>query len=59
LLATGSPNPVLLRIDAQAGHGIGSTRTQTDALTADGIAFVKWRSGEAGWLPRASARTQK
>jgi prolyl oligopeptidase len=48
-----------LRIDAQAGHGIGSTRTQTDALTADGIAFVKWRSGEAGWLPRASARTQK
>jgi len=51
LLAAGSPNPVLLRIDAQAGHGIGSTRTQTDSLTADGIAFVKWRSGEAGWRP--------
>jgi prolyl oligopeptidase len=59
LLAAGSSNPVLLRIDAQAGHGIGSTRSQTDALTADGIAFVKWRSGEAGWLPKASARTQK
>ena len=53
LLAAGSTNPVLLRIDAQAGHGIGSTRTQTDALTADGIAFVKWRSGEPGWRPDA------
>jgi prolyl oligopeptidase len=56
LLAAGASNPVLLRIDAQAGHGIGSTRTQTDALTADGIAFVKWRSGEAGWRPGATAK---
>ena len=53
LLAAGSPNPVLLRIDAQAGHGIGSTRTQTDALAADGIAFVKWRAGVPGWRPDA------
>lgn len=53
LLAAGSTNPVLLRIDAQAGHGIGSTRTQTDALTADGIAFVKWRAGVPGWRPDA------
>ena len=56
LLAAGASNPVLLRIDTQAGHGIGSTRTQTDALTADGIAFVKWRSGEAGWRPGATAK---
>jgi len=56
LLAAGASNPVLLSIDAQAGHGIGSTRTQTDALTADGIAFVKWRSGEAGWRPAATAK---
>ena len=51
LQASGSPDPVLLRIDAQAGHGIGSTRTQTDLLTADWIAFIKWRAGTPGWRP--------
>ncbi|MBS0381709.1 MAG: prolyl oligopeptidase family serine peptidase [Proteobacteria bacterium] len=51
LQASGTPNPVLLRIDAEAGHGIGSNRSQTDALTADTIAFMKWRAGEAGWRP--------
>ncbi|HWD26586.1 MAG TPA: prolyl oligopeptidase family serine peptidase [Rhizomicrobium sp.] len=51
LLAAHPSSPVLLRIDAQAGHGIGSTRSQTDALTADWIAFVRWRAGEAAWQP--------
>lgn len=51
LQASGTPNPVLLRIDAQAGHGIGSTRTQTDLLTADWIAFIQWRAGAPGWRP--------
>ncbi len=51
LQASGSSNPVLLRIDQQAGHGIGSTRAQTDALTADGIAFAFWRAGLPGWQP--------
>jgi prolyl oligopeptidase len=55
MMASGTKNPVLLRIDAQAGHGIGSTRTQTDVLTADWIAFVKWRAGVAGWQPEAAA----
>ncbi|MEO6798564.1 MAG: prolyl oligopeptidase family serine peptidase [Rhodanobacter sp.] len=54
LQASGSPNPVLLRIDAKAGHGIGSTRTQTDQLTADWIAFMFWRAGEKGWRPGRS-----
>jgi prolyl oligopeptidase len=53
LLAAGSPNPVLLRIDPEAGHGIGSTKTQTDELAADWIAFVFWRAGVAGWAPAA------
>jgi prolyl oligopeptidase len=44
---------VLLRIDEEAGHGIGSTKTQTDALAADVIAFVHWRSGLAEWQPAA------
>jgi prolyl oligopeptidase len=56
LEAAGDPNPVLLRIDEQAGHGIGSTRSQTDLLTADGIAFVFWRSGSPDWRPSALAR---
>ena len=51
LLASGTPNPVLLRVDEQAGHGIGSTRSQTDKLTADWIAFVKWRAGVPDWQP--------
>jgi prolyl oligopeptidase len=51
LQASGSPNPVLLRIDEEAGHGIGSTKTQTDALATDWIAFVKWRAGLPEWRP--------
>jgi prolyl oligopeptidase len=53
LQASGSSNPVLLRIDQEAGHGIGSTRSQTDLLTADWIAFAFWRSGLPAWQPRA------
>jgi prolyl oligopeptidase len=55
LQASGTPNPVLLRIDEQAGHGIGSTKSQTDALATDWIAFVKWRSGDPAWRPNATA----
>ena len=51
MMAAGSPNPVLLRIDAQAGHGIGSTRTQSDELAADWIAFSFWRAGLPDWQP--------
>lgn len=32
--------PVLLRVDFDAGHGLGSTRQQTDAQWADVLAFV-------------------
>ncbi len=53
LEASGDPNPVLLRIDPEAGHGIGSTRAQGDQLDADQIAFVFWRAGRPGWRPDA------
>jgi prolyl oligopeptidase len=43
---------VLLRIDEEAGHGIGSTKTQGDELGADTIAFVFWRAGLPEWQPR-------
>ncbi len=51
LMASGSNNPVLLRVDANAGHGVGSSRTQGDLLTADWIGFIKWRAGVPGWRP--------
>ncbi|WP_448140567.1 prolyl oligopeptidase family serine peptidase [Sphingopyxis fribergensis] len=43
--STSSKNPVLLRVDFDAGHGLGSTRTQRDALAADIYSFVLWRTG--------------
>lgn len=51
LQAAGTPNPVLLRVDTQAGHGIGSTKTQGDELSTDWIAFVFWRAGLKEWQP--------
>ena len=30
----------------------GSTKTQTDALTADWITFAFWRSGLPEWQPK-------
>ncbi|MBK0392338.1 prolyl oligopeptidase family serine peptidase [Ramlibacter algicola] len=44
--ATTSGKPILLRLDEQAGHGMGSTRTQRDALTADVYAFLLWQMGK-------------
>lgn len=54
LRASGTAKPVLLRIDEQAGHGIGSNKTQTDALVADNIAFIFWRVDKPGWRPDLS-----
>jgi prolyl oligopeptidase len=43
--ANRSPNPVLLRVEFDAGHGLGSTRSQIDDERADEFAFVLWRAG--------------
>jgi prolyl oligopeptidase len=51
--ATASKNPVLLRVTFDAGHGLGSTRTQLDDEFADEFAFVFWRTGRAGFQPPA------
>jgi prolyl oligopeptidase len=53
LEASGTSQPVLLRIDEEAGHGIGSTKTQSDSVTADWIAFIFWRAGVPEWQPKA------
>jgi prolyl oligopeptidase len=53
--ASGTKKPVLLRIDEEAGHGIGSTKTQTDKLTADWISFVFWQAGLPDWQPASTS----
>ena len=45
-------NPVLLRVEFDAGHGLGSTREQRDAERADEYSFVLWRAGHAGFQPK-------
>jgi prolyl oligopeptidase len=49
--ASSSGKPVLLRVEFQAGHGIGSTRTQRDLEVADVYAFALWQAGVAGYQP--------
>jgi prolyl oligopeptidase len=56
LQASGTARPILLRVDTQAGHGIGSTKSQNDALYADLWAFVFWRAGLPEWRPNFSKR---
>ncbi len=53
--ATASGNPVLLRVEADAGHGIGATRDQRDQETADIMAFVLWRTGDPRYQPHATS----
>lgn len=44
--ATTSGKPILLRLDMQAGHGMGSTATQRNAMTADIYSFLLWQMGK-------------
>ena len=50
--ATRSGKPVLLRLEYEAGHGIGSTRAQRDAETADVYSFALWQLGQPGFQPQ-------
>ena len=45
----GTPNvrPTLLRLDMQAGHGIGSTQQQRQSMAADIQSFLLWQMGKA------------
>jgi len=49
--ASTSGEPVLLRVDFEAGHGIGSTRAQQDREAADTYAFLLWQTGVKGYQP--------
>jgi prolyl oligopeptidase len=56
--ATSSHAPVLLRIDYDAGHGIGSSSAQIEAHLADEWSFAFSQMGEPGFVP-ASHATQR
>jgi len=47
--ASTSGKPVLLRIDYDAGHGIGSTKKQAYEERADEFAFLFWQLGVKGF----------
>lgn len=46
--AQAAEKPVLLRLEYDAGHGVGSTRDQSRRRTADRWAFLLWQFGSAG-----------
>jgi prolyl oligopeptidase len=50
--ATASKNPIILRVETDAGHGIGSTRGQRDRETGDELAFMLWRTGDPRFQPK-------
>lgn len=53
--ATSSGKPALLRIDYDAGHGIGSNRSQREVEQADMWSFALWQMGDAAFQPAAAA----
>lgn len=48
---TSSHKPVLLRIDYDAGHGMGSNRSQREVQLADTWSFALWNMGVPAFMP--------
>ena len=49
--ATTSGKPILMRLDGQAGHGVGSTAQQGFSKQADIYAFLLWQFGKVALKP--------
>ncbi|MFM2400469.1 MAG: Prolyl endopeptidase, partial [Pseudomonadota bacterium] len=49
LAASTSGKPVLMRLDYDAGHGVGNTRTQQQQERADVFSFFMWQFGQKGF----------
>ncbi len=49
--STNSGKPVLLRVDYDAGHGLGSTKSQRDVEFADESSFLLWQFGDPEFQP--------
>ena len=50
--ATTSGKPVLMRLEYDAGHGVGSTRDQEQRRVADRWAFFLWQAGLPEYQPK-------
>ncbi|HYJ33617.1 MAG TPA: prolyl oligopeptidase family serine peptidase [Candidatus Binatia bacterium] len=51
LQASGTRDPVFLRVEPEAGHGVGTTRDQGVALLADTYSFLLWQFGDRTFAP--------
>jgi prolyl oligopeptidase len=49
--ATASGRPVLLRVDFDAGHGRGSSRSQLNQQLTDERSLVLWQTGDPEFQP--------
>jgi prolyl oligopeptidase len=49
--ATTSGRPILFLVDFDAGHGMGSSKSQRDRELADQLAFLYWQIGKPGYRP--------
>ena len=49
--ASVSGRPILLRVDFDEGHGLGSSRPQRERLMADQFSFILWQSGDPEFQP--------
>ena len=52
IAASTSGKPILLRLDYDAGHGIGNTKKQQFEERADIFSFLLWQMGVAGYAPK-------
>lgn len=50
--ASASGRPVLYLVDFDAGHGMGSTKSQRDRELADQLAFLYWQMGKKAYQPK-------
>jgi prolyl oligopeptidase len=50
--ASASGRPVLFLVDFDAGHGVGSTKSQRDRELADQLAFLYWQMGKPAYQPK-------
>jgi len=53
--ASNSGKPVILRVEFDAGHGLGSTRSQVREELADTYAFLLWQFGERDFQSATAA----
>jgi prolyl oligopeptidase len=51
LSASSGGKPILLRLDGQAGHGIGSTAQQAFSQQADIYSFLLWQFDKMALKP--------